>query len=375
MKKSAPGLLALLLPLIGLSQDLQFFTGTYTHGKSKGIYTVRFREKESEGQVISVAEGIRNPSFLALSPGGQYLYAVSELNSGGDGGEVVAYRVEKSNGSLTRLNSQKSGGDDPCYVTVDKTGRWVIVGNYSSGSVAVLPVQADGHLGKAVTRVVHEGSGPNKERQEKPHVHATVLSPDNRFLYVPDLGTDKIFIYRFDAANGSLSPAAQPFRTANPGSGPRHFVLHPSGKFAYLIEELTGTVSAYTVNPQDGSLDWTQRISSLPEGFKGFAGSADIHLSPDGRFLYASNRGDANSIAVFSVHKRNGSLKPLSHPSVQGIHPRNFSLTPDGKFLLCANRDSDQIVIFARNRKTGMLTDTGKRISIPSPVCILWMVP
>lgn len=375
MKKLAPGLLALILPFISLSQDLVFFTGTYTNGKSKGIYTVRFRENAPEGQVTGVTEGIRNPSFLALSPGGQYLYAVSELNSGGDGGEVVAYRVEKSNGSLTRLNSQKSGGDDPCYVTVDKTGRWVIVGNYSSGSVAVLPVQADGQLGKAVSRVVHEGSGPNKERQEKPHVHATVLSPDNRFLYVPDLGTDKIVIYRFDAATGALSPAAQPFRAANPGCGPRHFVFHPSGKFAYLVEELTGTVSTYAVNTADGSLDWTQRISSLPEGFTGFAGSADIHLSPDGRFLYASNRGDANSIAVFSVHKRNGSLKPLSHPSVQGIHPRNFSLTPDGKFLLCANRDSDQIVVFARNAKTGLLADTGKRISVPSPVCIRWMIP
>jgi len=378
MKKSSLFILVILCRLVVGAQvkSEYFLTGTYTNGKSLGIYTFVFDPATQTARQVSVAEGIKNPSFLATAPGGGYVYAVSELNGGGDAGKVFAYRYDASTGKLSYINEQPSGGDDPCYVTVDKTGRWVIVGNYSSGSLSVLPVEAGGALGKAVTRIVQEGpTGPNKERQEKPHVHSTVLSQDNRFLFVADLGTDKIFAYRFDAVNGTLSPAPTPFQVTDPGSGPRHFIFHPSGKYAYLIEELTGTVSSYRYSADAGRLTWIQRLSSLPADFKGFAGSADIHISPDGKFLYASNRGDANTLAIFRIDQKKGTLTSIDHPSVLGKAPRNFSLTRDGKWLLCANQQSDEIVVFSRNRKTGLLTDTGKRISVPSPVCIRWIQP
>jgi 6-phosphogluconolactonase len=237
-------------------------------------------------------------------------------------------------------------------------------------------VETGGSLGKAVTRIAHEGpTGPNKERQEKPHVHCTVLSPDNRFLFVADLGTDKIYGYRFNDSNGTLVPASTPFQVANPGSGPRHFIFHPSGKYAYLVEELTGTVSSYRYDAAEGKLTWMQRLSSLETGFKGFAGSADIHLSPDGKFLYASNRGDANNLAIFKVSQKDGSISAIGHQPVLGKAPRNFSITRDGKWLLCANQQSDEIVVFARNKKSGKLSDTGKRIPVPAPVCIRWIRP
>jgi 6-phosphogluconolactonase len=375
--------LALIIPLalisgFGLGQvggDF-FLAGTYTRGKSLGIYTFQFDPATQAARQVAVTGGIKNPSYLAVAPGGQYVYAVSELNGGGDAGKVFAYRFDAASGKLALINEQSSGGDDPCYVTVDNTGKWVIVGNYSSGSLSVLPVESNGSLGKAVTRIVHEGPlGPDKARQEKPHVHCTVLSPDNRFLLVADLGTDKIFVYRFDAANGSLSAAPTPFQVANPGSGPRHLTFHPSGKYVYLVEELTGSVSSYRYDAAAGKLTWIQRLSSLPAGFNGFAGSADIHVSPDGKFLYASNRGDANSIAIYRIDKKKGTLSAVGFTSVLGKAPRNFSLTKDGKWLLCANMDSDEIVVFARNAKTGMLTDTGKRISVPTPVCIRWVHP
>lgn len=370
--KKILSLALLMVHQLAHAQDPLMFIGTYTNGKSEGIYGFRFDPSKPDARQVSVTAGIRNPSFLAMSPDGRFLFAVSELNGGGDAGRVISYRVDGANGVLTRINDQPSGGDDPCYVTVDKTGRWVIVGNYSSGSLSVLPVNADGSLGQAVSRQVHEGSGPNASRQEKPHVHATVLSPDNRYLYVPDLGADKIFVYRFDAATGKLTPGDMPFRAAHPGSGPRHFVFHPEKQFAYLVEELTGSISVYHLTPENGALAWVQRLSTLPAGFQGFAGSADIHISPDGRFLYATNRGDANNIAIFRINKKNGQLSPAGHQGAGGIHPRNFSITQDGRWLLCANRDSDEIVIFQRDRKTGKLTETGKRIRVPSPVCIRW---
>lgn len=357
---------------LSLAQQSLVFIGTYTNGSSEGIYGFSFDPSAPGATQRSVTGGIRNPSFLAMSPDGRFLYAVSELNGGGDAGRVVAFRVDQARGTLVRLNDQPSGGDDPCYVTVDNTGKWVIVGNYSSGSLAVLPIRDDGSLGAAVSKQVHQGSGPDSSRQEKPHVHATVLSPDNRYVYVPDLGADKIFVYRFDAATGQLSAGEMPFRAAHPGSGPRHFVFHPEKNYAYLIEELTGSISVYHQTPKNGALAWVQRQSSLPADFKGFAGSADIHIDPDGRFLYATNRGDANNIAIFRINRKNGQLSLAGHQPAGGIHPRNFSITADGRWLLCANRDSDAIVIFRRNIKNGLLTDTDKRISVPSPVCIRW---
>jgi 6-phosphogluconolactonase len=366
--------IGLFLSMQSLAQKNEVFliAGTYTSGKSEGIYVYRYQQDQMEASPVFTATGIKNPSFLTFAPGGTKVYAVSELNGNGNAGMVVSYDFNPATGALRKLNEQLSGGDDPCYVTVDKTNKWVIVGNYSSGSLSVLPIQTDGSLGAAVTKITHSGSGPDKSRQENPHVHATVISPDNRYLFAPDLGIDKIMIYRFNAKDGKLKAARQPYASTNPGSGPRHFSFHPNGKFAYILEEMTGSVTTFRYNAKSGGLKPIQHISSVPEGFKGLAGSADIHLSADGRFLYASNRGESNTIAIYSVHQSDGKLTLLGHQSTKGKGPRNFSITPDEKHLIVANQGSDEMVIFNRNMETGLLTDTGKRIAVPTPVCIAW---
>lgn len=365
-------LLLLVNSAIGQKNELFMLIGTYTSGKSEGIYVFKYQADQNEVSPLFIAKGIKNPSFLTLSKDGKNVYAVSELNNNGNGGLVVAYAFNAASGSMQKLNEQPSGGDDPCYVTMDHTGKWVVAGNYSSGTLSLLPVLKDGSLGSPKTTIKHSGSGPNKSRQEKPHVHSTVLSPDNRFLFVSDLGTDKIMIYQFNAKKGTLRPAEQAFAEIKPGGGPRHFSFHPNGKFAYVLEELTGSVTAFRYNSKSGALTTIQQISSLPEGFTGQAGSADIHLSTDGRFLYASNRGESHTIAIYSVNEADGKLTVKGHQSVLGKNPRNFSLSPDGKQLIVANQGSDELVIFNRDFSTGMLTDSGKRIKVPTPVCIVW---
>ncbi len=367
--------LTALLSILGLitaaQEQYYLITGTYTGGLSEGIYVYRFNSGDGSYKEISHVK-ISNPSFVVVSPDEKFVYAVQEdAASNGKGGEITAFAFNKQTGKLTYINERPSGGDHPCYVTVDKTGRWVVAGNYSSGSLAVLPVQPDGSLGVAASIIQHEGSGVNKPRQAKPHVHCTIFSADNRFLFVPDLGIDKVMIYAFDEATGKLEPAPQPFARSTDGAGPRHLCFHPSGKYAYLIEELSGTVLVF--DQQNGTLKSKQRISSMPAGDTGFAGSADIHVSPDGKFLYASNRADANTIAIFSIHKKTGQLSLVGHQSTLGKTPRNFNFDPSGKFLLVGNQNSDEIVIFKRDARTGLLTDTGKRIKTGKPVCLKWI--
>ncbi len=371
-------LLFLVIPFVAGAQHdakpshLQYLlVGTYTSGKSEGIYIYKFNSNTGAFEYVNKATGIRNPSYLATSPDNKKVYAVNELHDNNNGGYVTAFSFDSKSAAMTRLNDQPSGGDDPCYVSIDKTGHWAIVANYSSGSFSVLPIRTDGSLGKPNT-IFHHGIGFNKERQAGPHVHSTVLSPDNHYLYVSDLGLDKVMIYHFDEATGELKPTIPGFGATEPGSGPRHFIFHPSGKFAYLIEEMAGVVTAFRYD-QKGQLKTIQTISSHPKGFKGDKGSADIHISPDGKFLYASNRGDANSLAIFSINTASGLLKTLGFQSTLGKNPRNFSLDPSGKFLLVANQGSDNIVIFKRDPKTGKLVSTGKTIQVPTPVCIKWI--
>jgi 6-phosphogluconolactonase len=310
-----------------------------------------------------------NPSYLAVSPNKKFIYAVNEDAAPGKGGSVSAFSFDRQTGKLTPLNEQRSMGNHPCYVAVDKTGRWVTVGNYSSGTAAVLPVQGDGSLGEAVDSVQHTGGSVNKQRQQKPHVHATVLSPDNRFLYVPDLGTDQLMVYRFNAGNGKIRPSDFSVK-AEPGSGPRHFDFHPNGRWAYLVHELSGTVTAFRYS--NGRLTPIQSISTLPAGYdKPFSG-ADIHVSRDGRFLYASNRDSSNTIVAYRLNAQTGRMTLVGHQSVLGKTPRNFNFDPSGNFLLVANQRSDEIVIFRRNPSSGLLRDTGKRIAVGNPVCIKW---
>lgn len=366
MKKILFILLSFVVMMTVANSQPFLLVGTYTGEKSKGIYVYRFLPSGSAQLVDSAITP--NPSYLAVSPDQQFVYAVNELGHNEGGGQVTAFRLDKQSGKLTRLNQVSSAGEHPCYVTVDKTGKWVIVGNYSSGTVAVLPVQQDGSLGPAVARQQHQGRGPTS-RQEGPHVHATVLSPDNKTLYVPDLGIDKVMIYAFQDQNGYLAPKDTSLKTPD-GAGPRHFTFHPTAKWAYLLQELSGMVTAYRV--QGGWLQEVQSISALPKDFKGDFTSADIHVSPDGKFLYASNRDASNTLAIFRINAANGKLTWVGHQPVLGKTPRNFNFDPSGKFLLAANQRSDEIVVFEVNKATGKLRDTGKRIAVGSPVCITW---
>lgn len=351
------------------AQEHYLLIGTYTTGKSEGIYVYKFNTATAENSLVSVAKS-SNPSFLAVSPNNKMMYAVNE-NADSTitpmGGTVTAFAF--NNGILTEINKQPSGGKHPCYVTIDKTGHWVFAGNYSSGTVGVLSVNKNGSLDTLQQIVQHQGSSINTQRQQAPHVHATVLSANDKYLFVPDLGIDKVMVYAFNKKKGTLKLKSS--AASEPGSGPRHFILDAANNFAYLMEELTGTVSCYKV--KKGKLKFEQRISALPAGFKGAIGSADIHISPDGKFLYCSNRGDANTISIFSVHPTDGKLSLIGHQSTLGKTPRNFNFTPGGNFLLVANQNSDEVVIFKVDKTTGLLTDTGKRISVFNPVCLKWV--
>jgi 6-phosphogluconolactonase len=356
--------------LVTAAQEQYMIVGTYDSPKSDGIYVYRFNISDGTAREMSHA-GTSNPSFVAVSPDGRFVYAVHEAApKDGKGGDVAAFAFDKKKGTLTLINKQPSGGDHPCHVETDKTGKWLFVSNYSSGSLSVLPVNPDGSLGVPAT-IQHTGSGKDPQRQKGPHTHGAFISADNRWLFVTDLGIDKVLVYAFDAATGKLVPAKDPFAASVPGSGPRLITFHPNNRFAYLVEELTGTVVVF--NSKNGVLKAIQRISTMPAGDTSFAGSADIHVSPDGKFLYASNRGDANTIAVYRISDKKGTLTLLGHQSTLGKTPRNFSLDPGGKFLLAENQNSDEIVIFKRDSNSGLLSDTGKRIAVGKPVCIKWV--
>jgi 6-phosphogluconolactonase len=363
-------LLGLLVFSSSWAQTTYMLTGTYTKGKSKGIYVYSFNHHDGSAKLVD-SISTPNPSYLAVSPDQRFVYAVSEVMRGNRSGKVRAFAFDKKNGSLRLLNEQSSVGDNPCYVTIDKTGKWVIVGNYTSGTLAVLPVKLDGSLSPAVSSAEHHGHGTNPGRQEAPHVHSVVLSPDNQFLFVPDLGIDKIMVYSFNNKTGVIAPAKDSVVRLQDGSGPRHFDFHPSGKWAYLVQELSGTVTAFQYNA--GKLKPIQTITTLPSHYDQPFTSADIHVSPDGKFLYATNRDSSNTVAIFKINQQTGQLEPQGHHTTSGKTPRNFNFDPGGDFLLVANQNSDNIVIFRINHKTGGLTDTGNRIDVGNPVCIKWV--
>lgn len=356
------------------NKDQFLIIGTYTSGNSDGIYVYKFNTETGENSFVSSVK-TSNPSYLAVSPNKKFVYAVNE-NADSTRftvtGHVAAFSFDKSTGKLNFINKQESGGKHPCFVSIDKSGKWVIAGNYSSGSLAVLPVKSNGSLDSAIQVIQHEGSSVVAGRQDEPHVHATVLSKNNKTLYVPDLGLDKLMLYNLDNKTGKLKEFSPPFVITEPGAGPRHIDIHPNGKYAYLIEELTGAVSVYKIE-NNGFLSLLQNISGLPRDFTGVVGSADIHVSPDGKFLYCSNRGESNTIGIFSINQSNGQLLWIDHQSTLGKTPRNFNLDPTGNFLLAANQNTAEIVIFKRDKKTGLLTDTGKRIHVSKPVCLKWI--
>ncbi len=364
--------ITLVFPISVFSQNNYLIIGTYTSGKSEGVYVYKFDTTTAENSFVSVAK-TSNPSFLTIAPNEKFIYAVNENDDSTinpRGGTVTAFSFNKTNGILTEINKQPSGGKHPCYVTIDKTGKWIFVGNYSSGTVGLFNTNKDGSLNSLKQNITHKDIlGPNTARQNAPHVHATVLSADNKFLFVPDLGIDKVMVYAVDKKKGQLNFSS--YAKSEAGSGPRHFTLHPNNKYAYLMEELTGTVVCYAVNK--GTLKLQQRISAMPKDFAGALGSADIHVSPDGKFLYCSNRGESNTISIFSIDAMTGKLSIVGHQSTLGKTPRNFNFDPSGNFLLVANQNSDEIMIFKIDKKTGLLNDTGKKINVPNPVCLQWI--
>jgi 6-phosphogluconolactonase len=350
------------------------FTGTYTtKTDSKGIYAFRFDTVTGQLTSIGLAAPAQDPSFLATSANEKYLYAVNELSTfdGKSSGAVTSYSLDRKSGTLTQLNQVPSGGADPCYVSLDRTGKFLLVANYTGGSVATFSISPDGRLGTASAFVQHTGSGPNKERQEGPHAHYIATSSDNRFVFVVDLGLDEVVIYRFNSATGSLTPNDPPFAKLDPGAGPRHLAFHPNGKFAYVLSEVKSTVTAFAFNPKTATFTTLQTLSTLPKDFTAPNDTAEIVVHPSGKFLYASNRG-RDSIAVFAIDPAKGTLTPAGDFPTQGKTPRNFALDPSGNFLLAANQESNNIVVFRINPSTGALTPTGQPTAVPAPVDIVF---
>jgi len=364
----------------GLAQapgDLIMYVGTYTRPPSKGIYAYRFQT--ATGQVTPLATAglaaqTENPSFLAVHPNQRFLYAVNEVSryEGREAGSVSAFSIDRSTGSLTLLNRVSSGGDSPCHLSIDSTGKWLFVANYGGGSIAAFPLRDDGGLGEASAFVQHAGSSVNPARQKGPHAHAAVVSPDNRFVLAADLGLDRIFTYPLTPAAGGLTTAGPESTAIAPGSGPRHLTFRPDGKFVYVLNEMLSSVGAFRYDAGRGTLAELQTLSMLPEGFSGENSGAEIAAHPNSKFLYASNRGH-DSIAVFRTDPVKGTLTSAGRVSTQGKTPRNFAIDPSGRFLVAANQNSGTLVIFRIDPETGGLTPTGTIIPVPSPVSVAFV--
>jgi 6-phosphogluconolactonase len=347
------------------------YLGTYTGQKSKGIYAYRFDAATARLTSLGLVAELVSPSFLAVHPNRRFLYAVNEVAKyeGQEGGAVSAFAIDRRTGKLSFLNSVSTRGAGPCHLALDKTGKNVLVANYGAGSVAVFPVLQDGRLGEASAFVQHAGSSVTPGRQEGPHAHSILPSPDNRFVIAADLGLDQLLVYHFDPTKGSLAANTPAFAKVSPGAGPRHFAFHPSGKFVYVNNEMGCTLSAFSYDPARGVLRELQTISTLPKDFSGDNNTAEVEVHPTGRFVYVSNRGH-DSIAVFAIDPGKGTLTAVEYVPTQGKTPRSFEIDPTGSYLFAANLNSDNIVVFRIDAKTGRLTPTGQVLEVPSPGCV-----
>ncbi|MEP6512297.1 MAG: lactonase family protein [Parafilimonas sp.] len=369
--------LAFLIVLFSVSLYAQnpvyyLLVGTYTTGgKSDGIYVYRFNPNKGEATFVSKTSGVQNPSYLAISKDEKFVYAVNE-NGGGVPGEISAFALDKKKGELTFLNKQPTDGYAPVYVSIDAGGKNIITANYAGGNISVFKTNADGSLQPHGQLVSHEGYGVNVERQEMPHPHCVVFSPDEKYVFSADLGNDRLYQYNFNATDASkvLTATDPPYYTIDDGFGPRHFIFSPDGKSAYLLNELSGQVIVFSY--VNGKLNPIQTIASTTAGGKNDRGSADIEITPNGKFLYTSNRGAANDISLYKV-QTDGSLLENGHQPV-APKPRNFMVDPTGRFLLVASEDGNVIQIFVINKNYGLLQDTGVKIDVEKPVC-LKMVP
>ena len=352
------------------SYQTLMFVGTYTknlgfvNGTAKGISIFRMDATRGELQFVRVNDGIESPSFLAIHPNHKFLYAVNESS-----GFVSAFTLDAQSGQLSLLNQQSSQGTAPCFVSIEKTGKLVLITNYSSGNVLVYPIGADGKLEAASDNIQHKGSGPDKSRQEGPHAHSIWIDPTNQFALACDLGLDKVMVYQLDLTKGKLISHSEGI--VHPGAGPRHLDFHPDGHHIYVINELDATISAFSWDGDHGMLAEIQSISTLPVGVNGPKSCADVHIHPSGKFVYGSNRGH-DSIAIFSVDETTGKLTSIGHESTRGKTPRNFAIDPTSQYLLAANQDSGDIVTFRIDSKSGKLAYFATTQS-PTPVCLKFL--
>jgi 6-phosphogluconolactonase len=356
------------------------YVATYTDGKSKskGIYSYRFDAKTGKVTPIGLAAEIVNPGWLTTDPTHRFLYAVTERpNERGPGaytkdGSVSSYAIDRKTGALTFLNKVNSRGGGPCYMLVDPTGKTLFLANYGTGSVVSFAIKPDGSVGERISFDQHSGSSVDHARQEGPHAHAAVLSPDHRFLFVPDLGTDQVKIYKVDADKGTFSPNDPAYVTLKPGLGPRHFTFGKDGRFAYVLCEMGSSVVVFSYDAAKGSLTPIQTAYNLPVEFKGIDNSAEIEVDRSGRFLYASNRGH-DSITVYAIDPAKGTLTLVQNVPTQGSIPRNFALDPTGKYLVVGNQKSDELLVFDVNQKDGTLKPTGEKVDLDEPICIVFV--
>jgi 6-phosphogluconolactonase len=378
---SAVGLVALARGSESLTREESqpdgelLYIGTYTEGAQRdGIYLLRMDRRSGQLRQVGSVDAGANPSFLAIHPNGRVLYAVNEIDkyNARATGAVSAFAIARKTGALTRLDEQASEGAAPCFVSVDRNGRVVLVANYNGGSVALLPIGADGSLASATHVEKHTGSGPNAERQEAPHAHCIVADPSNRFALAADLGVDRVYVYRLDLEGKSLLHIEAGDGVMRPGAGPRHIAFHPTLPLVYVACELDSTVATLRFDAERGALSPLDVHSTVPAGWTGVNYPADIHIAPSGRTLYVSNRGH-NSLAVFSVAESTGALALEQVVSTDGDWPRNFTLDPTGRWLLVANQRSDSVVVFGRDQESGRLTPTRQRIALPRPVCLRFL--
>lgn len=361
---------------IASAGDTLVYFGTYTRGGAKGIYRAVLNSETGRLSAPELAAECRDPSFLALHPSGAFLYAIDEASSPEKtpGAGVRGYAIDRRTGELTPLNEQSPQAPGPCHLEVDRTGKALLVANYSGGSVASFPIAADGRLGAAVSVITHEGSSVHPTRQKRPHAHAITVAPDNRFALSPDLGTDRVFAYRLDAARAELKRAEAYATPLPPGSGPRHVAFHPSGRWVYVINELLCTMAAFEYSAADGRLTPVQSLSTLPPGETvrtGFS-TAEVAVHPGGRFVYGSNRGH-DSIVVFAIDPASGRLTYVENEPTQGKTPRHFGIDPSGRWLLAENQNSGTVVVFAIDGATGRLEPTGHSVAVPAAVCAVFL--
>jgi 6-phosphogluconolactonase len=344
------------------------FVGTYTDGKSKGIYRMEFDPATGKLSEPVLAAEVDNPSFLAVHPMHKYLYSANE-SSGDSAGSVTAFALDAKSGALTKLNRQSTIGNGPCHLVVDATGKNVLVANYGGGSVAVLPIGPDGKLAPASDFIQHKGKVFDQKRQGKPHAHSVNLDKANRFAAVADLGLDRIFFYKFDPVQGKLAPNDPPAAKVKDRSGPRHFAFHPDGKHAYVINEINCTVTAFEYDPDHGTLTEIQTIPTMPVAVARGHSTAEVVVHPSGKFLYGSNRGH-DSLAVYTIEPGTGRLKNVEYKPTGGKTPRNFAVDPTGSYVLAENMSSDNIVVFRVDSATGALEPTGQVVEVPKACCV-----